>query len=80
MKYYIQTIEQIRQEDDTLIEYGKTEKFNDEQSALVSFYTKLTNVSNSKSHTYLNIRIIDSYGSTIKFDQLGKYIPSDETV
>ena len=80
MKFYIQTIEQIRQEDDTLVEYGKTEKFADEQSALVSFYTKLTNVANSKAHTYLNIQIINSYNSIVKADQLGKYIPSDETV
>lgn len=77
MKYYIETIEQVRQEDDSLVEYGKLEKFADEQSALVSFYQKLTNVANSKAHTYLNIKIMNSYGSVIKYDQLGKYIPAE---
>lgn len=78
MKYYIEIIEQIRQDDDTLAEYGKLERFNDETSALVSFYTKLTNVANSKAHTYLNIKILNSYGSIVKYDQLGKYIPAAE--
>ena len=49
MSYYLDTIEQIKNEDGTYTEYGKREKKATYQEALTAFYTKLTNVSNSSS-------------------------------
>ena len=74
MKYYIETIEQIIKEGE-LQEYGTTEKVADENSALSKYYTKLANVSADlgKNHTYMNIKIVNSYGVEIKRDQVGNY-------
>jgi hypothetical protein len=77
MKFYLDTIEQIRgEEEGTFTEYGKREQKADEKSALTAFYTKLTNVSNSESHVYLDIKIVNSEGGCIKRDTLGAYIES----
>ena len=79
MKFYIQTIEQVQNEN-ALSEYGATEKVNTEESALTKFYQKLSNVSADlgKGHTYMDIKIVNSEGGCIKKDQVGQYQEVDE--
>ena len=75
MKFYLDTIEQIKGENEgEFTEYGKRELKADEQTAKVAFYTKLANVSNSSSHQYMDIKIVNSDGGIIKKDKLGEYI------
>ena len=75
MKFYIQAIEQIYDKDGNLTEYGTTEKVGTEQEALTKFYKKLSDTSAAigKSHTYMDIKIINSLGGCIKKDAVGKY-------
>lgn len=74
MKYYVDTIEQVKGEQEgTFTEYGKREIKADEKTALTAFYTKLTNVSNSDSHVFLDIKITNSVGGCIKKDSIGTY-------
>ena len=78
MKYYLDTIEQIKGETEgTYTEYGKREKYDSYQSALTAFYTKLTNVSNSASHVYLDIKIVNSQGGIVKKDSIGSYVEAE---
>lgn len=75
MKYYLDTIEQIHAtEEGKYTEYGNREKKETYQAALTDFYTKLTNVSNSEVHTYLDIKIVNSKGGIEKEDKIGAYI------
>lgn len=75
MAYYLDTIEQIKgEEEGTYTEYGKREKKASFQAALTDFYTKLMNVSNSASHVWMDIRITNSEGGCEKKDSIGKYI------
>ena len=77
MKYYLDTIEQIKGETEgTYNEYGKREIKVDYNTALTAFYTKLMNVSNSESHVYMNIKIVNSEGSVVKKDSFGTYVES----
>ena len=78
MKYYLDTIEQIKgEEEGTYTEYGKREKKDDYQTALTAFYDKLKNVSNSAQHVFLDIRIVNSQGGCVKKDFIGKYIETE---
>lgn len=78
MKYYLDTIEQIKgEEEGTYTEYGKREKKDDYQTALTAFYDKLKNVSNSTQHVFLDIRIVNSQGGCVKKDFIGKYIEAE---
>lgn len=79
MKYYIQTIEQIKT-DDTLSEYAKVEPYADYNTVCSKFYEKLMNVSNDlgKNHTYLNIRIVSSTGVQIDSKELESYEREEE--
>lgn len=77
MKFYIDTIEQIKgEEEGTYTEYGNREKVADEQTALTKFYKKLSDVSASlgKAHVYMDIKIVNSLGGIIKKDSVGEYI------
>lgn len=75
MKYYLDTIEQIKGETEgTYTEYGKREIKADYNTALTAFYTKLMNVSNSASHVYLDIKIVSSEGGIVKKDSFGAYV------
>lgn len=84
MFYYIDTIEQVKgTEDETTVnEYGARTKYTTYDAALTAYYTKLTNVSNdlitdttsTKSHYYMDIRIVDSTGGVVKRDLLGKLV------
>lgn len=75
MQYYIESIEQIIK-DGVLQEYGATEKVADENSALSKYYKKLSDVSADigKNHTYMNIKIVNSYGVQVKADVVGDYV------
>ena len=75
MKYYITSIEQIKNEETTVTEYGKTEKVDDYNTALSKYYKKLSDVSADldKNHTYMNISIVNSVGSVLKRDVIGAY-------
>ena len=78
MKYYLDTIEQIKGETEgTYTEYGKREKKDDYNTALTAFYDKLKNVSNSAQHVFLDIRIVNSQGGCVKKDFIGAYIETE---
>lgn len=78
MKYYLDTIEQIKGENEgEYTEYGKREIKADYQTALTAFYTKLTNVSNSAAHVWLDIKIVNSKGGIEKKDYIGQYIDNE---
>ena len=77
MQYYINTIEQIINDDKkSYSEYGATEKVADDALALSKYYTKLANVAADigKKHTYMHIQIINSDGFAIKAEKVGTYI------
>ena len=80
MQYYIETIEQINK-DGVISEYGATEKVADENMALNKYYTKLANVSADigKNHTYINIKVVNSYGVVVKEDTVGNYVAEEVT-
>lgn len=78
MKYYLDKIEQINGEKEgTYTEYGSRTKYTDEKSATTEFYKTLMNVSNSESHVYLDIKIVNSEGGIIKKDSIGKYVETE---
>lgn len=79
MSFYVFTIEQIRGESEgTYSEYAGTKKFGDEQAAEVYFYQRCAEVSNTlkTTHTYMDIKIVNSLGGIIKKDTIGSYIES----
>ena len=80
MIYYVDTIEQVKGENDTVNEYGKREQSKTSYEATLSkYFTKLANVSNDiitpetpdKNHYYMDIRIVDSTGGVLKKDFIG---------
>lgn len=78
MKHYLDTIEQVKgEEEGTYTEYGKREQKTDYQAALTAFYTKLMNVSNSPSHVFLDIKIVNAEGGCVKKDSIGEYVPTE---
>ena len=78
MKYYVDTIEQVKTENPgEYNEYGSRTKKNDYESALTEFYTKLTNVSSSTAHQWLDIKIVNSQGGCVKKDSIGQYVETD---
>ena len=75
MQYYINTIEQTKDSEGNLAEYGKSEKVSDYNSALTKFYKKLSDVSADigKNHTYMHISIVNAQGFEKKTDTVGTY-------
>ena len=73
MKYYIQTIEQVKKEEGGYNEYGNTEKVNDESAAMSKFYKKLSDVSSSAAHQFMDIKVVNSLGGVVKKDSIGTY-------
>ena len=80
MIYYVDTIEQVKGENDTVNAYGKREQSKTSYEATLSkYFTKLANVSNDiitpetpdKNHYYMDIRIVDSTGGVLKKDSIG---------
>lgn len=74
MKYYVFAIEQ------TLIdgEYNEyspaVKKYDTYKEAEVYFHTRLGELANSKSHTYAELKIINSKGGIEKKDTTGEYV------
>lgn len=76
MQYYINTIEQTKDNEGNLAEYGKSEKVSDYNSALTKFYKKLSDVSADigKNHTHMHIAIVNSQGFENKAETIGQYV------
>ena len=77
MKYYIQTIEQIKGEQEgTYSEYANVSKENTEEAALTKFYKRLSDVSAAlgNTHVFMDIKIVNSVGGCIKKDSVGEYV------
>ena len=83
MRYYIDTIEQVKKEDGGVNEYGARAIQNEDKSyeeVLSAYYVKLGNVANDigdsddKKHYYMDIKIIDSDGGVLKKDKVGKRV------
>jgi hypothetical protein len=83
MAFYIDTIEQVKgEEEGTYNEYGKREKwdlpFNQVEA---KYFKKLSDVSNDiiteetpdKNHYFMDIRIVDSLGGVKEKKFIGKY-------
>ena len=81
MAYYLDKIEQVKgTEEGAINEYGSRTKQNTYESALTSFYSALGNVANdlvtvdpTKSHYFMDIRIVDSKGGVLKKDIVGTH-------
>ena len=82
MRYYIDTIEQVKgQEEGTINEYGLrtiqpvNSTFEEVEAA---YFTKLANVANDigegKNHYYMSIKIVDSNDKILEKKQLGAYV------
>lgn len=81
MRYYIDTIEQVKKEGGGVNEYGKREIQNEDntyEEVLSAYYVKLGNVANDigedKNHYYMDIKIIDSDGGVLKKDKVGQRV------
>ena len=84
MRYYIDTIEQTKGDNDTINEYGKREiqaadkTFEEVQAA---YFTKLANVANDigegKNHYFMDIKIVNSLGGILEKKQVGEYKEAD---
>ena len=77
MSYYVLTIEQIKGESEgSVSEYANVKKYADEQSALVYFYSRCSEIANAlgKTHYYGHIKVMNSLGGVTKQDTIGKYI------
>ena len=74
MKYYVFAIEQ------TLIDgvYNEfapaVKKYNTYKEAETYFHTRLGELANSQSHTYAELKIINSKGGIEKKDTTGSYV------
>lgn len=74
MKFYVFAIEQTLIEG-TYNEYAPAvKKYNDLNSALVYFFTRLGELANSATHTYAELKIINSGGTVVKKDSIGAYV------
>ena len=75
-QYYIDTIEQVVNDDGTYSEYGSREKVSSDTAAFLKYYTKLANVSTDlgKKHTYMHIQIVNSLGVEVKKESIGTYV------
>ena len=75
MKFYVDQIEQVKTEvEGQYNEYGSRTIKPDYPSARTFFYKRLSEVSNSEEHVYLDIKITESNGGIIKKDSIGEYV------
>ena len=78
MKFYVLIIEQVKDKDNPskINEYANVKKYNDEQSALVYFYTRCSEIANAigNTHYYGHIKVVNSKGGVIKQDTIGQYV------
>ncbi len=82
MKYYVLTIEQAKDKDnpEVINEYANVKKYADEQSALVYFYTRCSEIANAlgKTHYYGHLKVMKSLGGVTKQDTIGSYVEVTE--
>lgn len=86
MAFYIDTIEQVKGENETVNEYGKREKWDLPFAQVESkYFKKLSDVSadlieidDSKNHYYMDIRIVDTTGGVLKKDKIGNMVSTSE--
>ena len=77
MKYYVLVIEQINGEaEGTYSEYANVKKYDDEDSALVYFYTRCSEIANAlkTTHKYGHLKVVNSLGGVVKQDTIGQYV------
>ena len=81
MRYYIDTIEQVKGEEGAVNEYGKREiqpATKTFEEILSAYYVKLGNVANDigegKNHYYMDIKIVNSDGGIEKKDKVGERV------
>ena len=83
LRYYIDTIEQVKGEEGAVNEYGKREIQKEDKTyeeVLSAYYVKLGDVANDigdsddKKHYYMDIKITDSDGGVLKKDKVGKRV------
>lgn len=81
MKYYVNTIEQTKIDEKKINEYAGVKIFGTLQEAEVEFYKRLMEVTNAlgKTHTYMSIKIVNSYGVVVKEDTVGNYVTEEVT-
>lgn len=79
MAYYVLTIEQI-EKDGEISEYANVKKYADEDSALVYFYTRCSEIANAlkTTHKYGHLKVVNSLGGVTKQDTIGQYVEVDE--
>lgn len=81
MRYYIDTIEQVKGEEGAINEFGKREiqpETKTFEEVLSAYYVKLGNVANDigegKNHYYMDIKITNSDGGIEKKDKVGERV------
>ena len=77
MKYYVLVIEQINGETEgTYSEYANVKQYDDEDSALVYFYTRCSQIANAlkTTHKYGHLKVVNSLGGVVKQDTIGQYV------
>lgn len=88
MYFYIDTIEQTKQDDGSINEYGGRQQWKLPQEQVeAKYYKKLSDVSadligggkENAKHYYMDIRIVDSTGGVVKKDKVGKLQEIPET-
>ena len=87
MKHYIETIEQIINEDGTYSEYGKTTSVSaDENTARASWHETCATVLKSiaktsgKHHVYASIKLVNSLDGVLENAMLGSYVTEENTI
>ena len=76
MKYYVFTIEQVKN-DGKWGEYATKSDAMTEKAARTAFYDKCSAVNKDLSdngHSFMDIKIVNSEGGIVKKDTLGAYI------
>lgn len=74
MKYYVFAIEQIKNDEGYSEFAPAVKKYNTYKEAQTYFFTRLGELANSTSHTYAELKIINSKGGIEKKDQIGAYV------
>lgn len=84
MKHYIETIEQIINEDGTYSEYGKTANASDDEStARAAWHEACATILHSiakdtgKHHVYASVKLINSLDGVLENAMLGAYVSEE---
>jgi len=74
MKYYVFAIEQTLIEGEYNEYSPAVKKYDTYKQAETYFFTRLGELSNSQSHTWAELKIINSKGGIEKEDSIGEYV------